>query len=372
MLRRDYLLGAMGAGMAAWAGRVVARPTANPLRDTLKRTLGRREKVAGMVAVTIDGDETRLAACGNSGVVGVALDGDSVFEMMSITKIFTSLLLADMVGRGELAFDDPVAKYLPVALHDRGRPITLLDLASYRSGLPLNPSADWGVYDALTEARVFGFLSHHVPVHAPGTHYEYANLAFGLLGIALARHAGKSYEDLLIERICNPLGLDHTRITLSDEMQRRLVQGHDLDLRPVERWNVPALPGMAFICSTARDLTVFLKVCMGLTRSPLDAALACLLKTRGTTSLVGTDTGLGWFITADRGQDIVCQDIVWKSGLGGGCNTFMGFSTQASRGAIVLSNFLWRPIDTGTITLGMELIKPDFHPVDFKALYPFF
>jgi len=367
MFRREYLLGSIGAGLAALGGRVAAQPAPDPLRATLKHTVGRRETVAGMVAVTIEGNDTRIAACGSSGVAGLAMDGDTVFEMMSITKIFTSLVLADMVVRGEVAFDDPVAKYLPVALHARGRPITLLDLASYRSGLPLNPSADWRGYDDLTEARVLECLSRYVPKHAPGTHYEYANFAFGVLGIALARRAGKSYETLLMERICNPLGLNHTRITLTNEMQRHLVQGHDLDLKPVARWNVPALPGMAFVCSNAKDLTVFLKVCMGLTPSPLREPLARLLQTRGTTSLAGTDTGLGWFVTSDRGED-----IVWKSGLGGGCNTFIGFSRQKRRGAIVLSNFIWRPIDTGTINLGMDLIEPDFHPVDFKALYPFF
>ncbi len=365
MHRRDYLLGAIAAGLAPCG--VLAQPMADGLGARLARTVGRREKVAGMVAVVIDGNETRLASYGSSGVAGLDLDGNALFETMSVTKIFTSLLLAEMVGRGELAFDDPVAKYLPVAPPVRGRPITLWDLASYRSGLTLNLSADWGGYDGLTEAGIFAFLSNHVPRHAPGTHYEYANFAFGLLGIALSRRAGRSYEALLVERILRPLDLDHTRITLADDMPRRLVQGHDVDLKPVARWSVPAMPGMASLCSTAKDLTTFLKVCMGLTPSPLAEPLALLLKTRGATSLAGTDTGLGWFITSQGGED-----IVWKSGLGGGCNTFIGFSRQKARGVILLSNFIWRPIDVGTITMGMQWIKPDFHRVDFGALYPFF
>jgi CubicO group peptidase (beta-lactamase class C family) len=124
------------------------------------------------------------------------------------------------------------------------------------------------------------------------------------------------------------------------------------------------MPGMGCVRSNAKDLTVFLEASMGLVLSPLRKSLARLLETRLPTSLAGTDTGLGWFITSDKGEE-----IVWKSGLSGGCNTFMGFSRQTQRGAIVLSNFLWRPIDSGTINTGMKMIKPDFFPVDFDALY---
>jgi len=314
---------------------------------------------------------TQIATYGGSGVPNVAMDGHTVFEIMSITKVLTSLLLAEMALRGEVAFDDPVTKYLPLTLHERGRPIRLLDLATYTSGLPNMPGnlpPDWyanpnpmGDY---TETKLFEFLGSCVPEYEPGAHYEYANLGFGLLGIALAHRAGKSYEEVLIERVCKPLGLRDTRITLSGEMRRHLAQGHDLNLKPTPLWDVPAMPGMGCVRSNAKDLTEFLKANMGLVQSPLRKSLARLLETRRPTSLAGTDAGLGWFITSDKGEE-----IVWKSGLSGGCNTFMGFSRQTQRGAIVLSNFLWRPIDSGTINTGMKMIKPDFFPVDFNALY---
>jgi hypothetical protein len=99
-------------------------------------------------------------------------------------------------------------------------------------------------------------------------------------------------------------------------------------------------------------------------KTPLHSSLARLLQTRRPTPLAGTDAGLGWFITSDRKEE-----IVWKSGLSGGCNTYIGFSTKRHRGALVLSNFLWRPIDEGTINIGMKLINPDFRTGDFNALY---
>ena len=371
--RRGFVLGSAAiAAMGGACSALLAEPGTASIRDVLSQAVGANDKDVGMVAVVIDHEGTRMASYGSSGVPHVAMDGDTVFEIMSITKVLTSLLLADMAMRGEVAFDDPVAKYLPLSLHERGgRPISLLDLATYTSGLPNMPGnvpADWyarpnpmGDY---TEASLFEFLASYVPQYEPGTHYEYANLGFGLLGIALARRAGKSYEELLIERVCHPLGLADTTITLTGRMRRHLAQGHDLNLKPTPLWDVPAMPGMGCARSTAKDLTVFLRANMGLVHSPLREPLARLIETRRPTSLAGTDAGLGWYITADQGEQ-----IVWKSGLSGGCNTFIGFSPQTHRGAIVLSNFLWQPIDAGTIGMGIKLIKPDFHPVDFRALY---
>jgi CubicO group peptidase (beta-lactamase class C family) len=339
----------------------------------LRKAVGARERVAGMIAVVVDEGGSTVVSHGSSGVAGVALDGETVFEIMSITKVLTALVLADMVARGEVAFDDPVAHYLPpsAALKARGRPITLLDLATYTSGLPNMPGnlpSDWYARpDPLGDyppAKLDEFLSGYVPQYEPGTHYRYANLGFGLLGNALARRAGKSYEELLIERVCNPLGLQHTRIALTGDMQKHLAQGHDLDLKPTTLWNFPALPGAGTVRTNAKDLTVFLKACMGLARTRLSASLARLRETRRATPLAGTDAALGWFISSNE-----TEEVAWKSGLSGGCNTFVGFSPRRRRGAVVLSNFLWRPIDEGTIHLGMTLINPDFHPGDLNALY---
>jgi CubicO group peptidase (beta-lactamase class C family) len=358
-------------GVAALGGCATSPPAHEDIRALLEQAAGGRQN-AGMIAVVLDGQASRTVTVGSSGVAGLALNGDTVFEIMSITKVLTSLLLSDMVGRGEVGFDDPVAKYLPagVTLAVRGRPVTLLDLATYTSGLPNMPGnlpPDWYARpDPLanyTEAQFYEFVSRYRPEYEPGTHYRYANVGFGLLGNALAHRAGKSYEELLIERVCAPLGLANTRITLTQEMRRHLAQGHDLDGKPAPLWNFPAIPGAGTVRTNANDLSVFLQACMGLQRTPLNAALARLRETRRPTNLAGTQAGLGWYITS-RGS----EEIAWKTGLSGGCNTYVGFSTHRRRGAILLSNFLWRPLDTGTINLGMKLIDPGFYPRDFGAL----
>jgi CubicO group peptidase (beta-lactamase class C family) len=372
MDRREFLLGSIGAGFAAahGGGFATAQDTES-IRAMLKQPVGVNEKVIGMVAVTVDERGTRKAIFGSSGVPGLNLGSDTVFEIASITKVLTSLLLADMVQRREVAFDDPVAKYLPASLtlHQRGRPITLLDLAAYTSGLPIMPGNMppkwWTLPNPMvdyTEGKLYEFLSSYVPEYEPGIRYEYANLGFGLLGVALARRAGKSYEELMIERVCNPLGLSHMRITLSDDMRRHLVQPHDLELKPTPLWGMQALAGGGAFRSNAKDLTVFLKACMGLKQTPLSKAMARLIETRTPTRLAGTEAALGWFITSAKDEE-----FVWKTGGSGGCNSFIGFSTRNRRGAIVLSNFIWS--NQGTINLGMKLIDPDHQSIDFAAFF---
>jgi CubicO group peptidase (beta-lactamase class C family) len=147
-------------------------------------------------------------------------------------------------------------------------------------------------------------------------------------------------------------------------MQRHLVQGHDLTGKPTSLWNFPALPGAGTVRTNAKDLAVFLKASMGLKQTSLKAPLARLRKTRRPTNLAGTDVALGWYVTA-FGED----EVVWKSGLSGGCNTFIGFSPRTQRGSIVLSNFLRQPIDEATINLGMQLIDADFSSGRFGKLY---
>ena len=157
-----------------------------------------------------------------------------MFEIGSITKVFTAAILADMVARGQVRLDDPVAQLLPATVKvpsRNGRRITLLDLATQSSGLPrlptnfapkdsANPYADYG------DQQLYDFLSGYELPRDPGATYEYSNLGMGLLGHALARKAGMSYEQLVSRRVLAPLGMKETAITLSPALRPRLVPGH--------------------------------------------------------------------------------------------------------------------------------------------------
>ena len=146
------------------------------------------------------------------------LDGDTIFEIGSVTKVFTSLLLAEMVSRKEVALDDPAAQYLPepVRMPERsGKAITLLDLSMHCSGLPrvpgnLNPKDPANPYADYSVDDLYQFLSGYTLPRDPGSEVECSNLGAGLLGHILARRAGTDYETLVRARITEPLSMPDT------------------------------------------------------------------------------------------------------------------------------------------------------------------
>jgi CubicO group peptidase (beta-lactamase class C family) len=325
----------------------------------LKDRVDDARQAVGLVACWFDGGKHRIAAYGQPGhPKDRALDGDTVFEIGSITKVFTALLLTEMVMRGEVALDDPVAKYLPASVtmpSRNGRQITLLDLATYTSGLPRMPdnmpAGSVNPFATYTTDQLYAFLSTHALRFEPGTRYEYSNLGFGLLGDVLARRAGTSYEDLLVARVCTPLGLNDTRITLTDSMRQRLALGHANNLSPASNWDFPTLAGTGALRSTANDMMKFVRAtCFAEAGAPLGPAIELLLKTRRPTNAADTKVGLGWFLLT--GNDDV---VVSKDGMTGGYAAFVAFSTRLKSGAVVLSNAANSVND-----IGLHLANPAF------------
>ena len=273
-------------------------------------------------------------------VVAVGVGADNVFEIGSITKVFTASILADMVTRGEVRLDDPVAKYLPRAVRIplRGRPITLLDLATQASGLPRmpgnfsprdssNPYADYSVQ------QLYEFLSHYQLPRDPGAAYEYSNLGMGLLGHALALKAGTSYEQLVTRRILTPLGMTETAITLTPVLRARLAPGHDGEGHVVPNWDLPTLAGAGALRSTATDLITFLVANLDSTATPLSRTLHQTHGERQATNDPNLEIGLAWHILSRP-----VGKIVWHNGGTGGYRTFIGFDSARRIGVAVLCN----------------------------------
>src|SRR3974390_2838867 len=186
------------------------------IREILVRRIDHQKQAAGIVVGIIEPNGRRVVAYGNPAKGDPrTVDGDTIFEIGSISKVFTSLLLADMVNRKQVALDDPAAKYLPetVKMPERsGKSITLLDLSTHSSGLPplpsnlklkdpRNPYADYSVDD------LYQFLSGYTLPRDPGSEFEYSNLGGGLLGHVLACRAGTDYESLIRIRITQPLSM---------------------------------------------------------------------------------------------------------------------------------------------------------------------
>lgn len=324
---------------SAWA-----LPSDAAIKDILVRRIDAERNGVGIVVGVIDQSGRRVVAHGRFGRRSRReVDGDTLFEIGSITKVFTSLLLSDMALRGEVALDDPVDKHLPagVAAPERaGRRITLTDLANHTSALPRmpanfapkdidNPYADY------TVEQLYAFLSAHTLRRDIGAEYEYSNLAAGLLGHVLGRRRGTDYERLVQERIAGPLGMRDTVIGLSPAHQQRMAHGHDADRRPAHVWDLPdALAGAGALRSTANDLLTFLAVVLGYRAAPIKAAMdAQLAFPMRPTGQPGFSVGLGWHATdSERGR------AIWHNGGTGGFRTFMGVNPALGVGAVVLTN----------------------------------
>ena len=171
----------------------------------------------------------------------------TIFEVASITKVFTSLILANEVIHGRMNLDDPIAPCAPNATSStcfNGTPMTYLHLASHFSGLPrlptnLRPADSWNPYADYTEGLLLQFMKSYSLTREPGTAYEYSNLAVGLLGQILSQRAGLQYESLVVRDITSDLRLSDTRITLSAEQQSRFAPVYAGGL-PAEHWDFQA------------------------------------------------------------------------------------------------------------------------------------
>ena len=279
-------------------------PGTDEIREILVKRIDQQKQAVGIVVGVIEPNGRRVVAYGNlANGDPRTLDGDTIFEIGSVTKVFTSLLLADMVNRKEVTLDDPAAKYLPehVRMPERsGKSITLLDLSTHSSGLPrlpsnlkpkdpANPYADYSVDD------LYQFLSGYTLPRDPGSEFEYSNLGAGLLGHLLAYRAGTDYESLIRIRITQPLGMPDTGITLSSSMKQRMATGHNAMLAPVANWDLPTLAGAGALRSSANDMLTFLEAFLGYKESPLAPAMKAMLEVRRPVGKTKFEIGLAWY-----------------------------------------------------------------------------
>ncbi|MEA3108527.1 MAG: hypothetical protein QOI88_3132 [Gammaproteobacteria bacterium] len=311
---------------------------AGPLPERVEKAA--QDRVAAGIHQTlvfgvVDGDRSEVVAFGTLDD-GKAPDGDTVYEIGSITKTFTATLLAQAVLAGRLTLDTPVAQLLPdFKIPSRGGlEITLGELATQHSALPrlptnmlpkdpVDPYAD---YDA---AKLKAFLAEYELPRDPGTVYEYSNLGFGLLGYALAQSEHTGWGALTGERILVPLGMTMSGTALSDAMRAHLAAGHDDTGKAVNNWDFDALAGAGAIRSTANDMLRYLRANMGIDQSPLAAAMKLAQQPRSDFTKT-IRIGLAWMTTR--------KGIIWHNGGTGGYRSFLGFTADGRRGVVVLSN----------------------------------
>jgi D-alanyl-D-alanine-carboxypeptidase/D-alanyl-D-alanine-endopeptidase len=281
-------------------------------------------------------------------------DARTVYEIGSLTKTFTALLLADAVDRGVVKLDEPVAQLLPgfTIPASGSRVITLLDLGTQSSGLPrlpanLLPKNSNDPYADYKAADLKAFLSSYKLPYPPGDHYDYSNLGFGLLGEALATKEAMPYARLLRERVTLPLKMNDTMITLTPEAMTRFAHGHDPSGAATSPWNFAALAGCGAVRSTASDLLLYVRAHMH-PEGALAKALASVTQSRRKTDRENATIGLAWQIESRGGKT-----IVWHNGMTGGYASFAGFTADGTRGVVVLTN-----ISRDVTPLGLAALVP--------------
>jgi CubicO group peptidase (beta-lactamase class C family) len=332
--------------------RQVRTPSDSAVRAVLQQLVD-NHGVQGIVVGLVDEAGTRrVFAHGEPGPNARPLDGDSVFEIGSMTKVFTGILLADMVRRGEVDLADSVADLLPGGVRvpaRNGKPITLLDLTTHFSGLPLmppnlapanraNPFADY------TVSALYEGLSAYELAWDPGDRFEYSNIGVGLLGHALALRGRTTYESLVLSRILRPLHMTHTGVALTTWMAEHLVRGHDRNGHPVANWDFPAVPGMGGLRSTANDMLAF--AAANLSSDATDLAHAMrdshrpLRQVGDAVDYPGIPAafrqgrvGFNWFVSRPG-----ARRLTWTVGLTAGYSTFLGLDIDARHAAVVLTN----------------------------------
>ena len=348
-------------------------PSRAPLSDAEIRAIIEQriaeKRSAGIVVGVLHPDRhTQIVAAGDPGPGRPALDGSSVFEIGSITKVFTATVLAALADEGKLRLDDPVQTYLPSSVRmptRNGKAITLALLAEQRSGLPrlpdnmrpanaANPYADYGV------PQLYEFISRYQLPRDPGESFEYSNLGVGLLGHVLSLAAGRSYEELVRERVTAPLGMTHTSIALTPWMRDHLALGHDPEGRVVGNWDMPTLAGAGALRSTTVDMLKFLDAYLHPAPSALGRAMALAQRERAP-AMSGASLGLTWVIVR-AGADT----IVWHNGGTGGYRTFAGFVPSRKIGVVVMTN----SGGAGADDIGMHLLNPALPLVPKPAPVP--
>ena len=285
---------------------------------------------------------------------GKEVDEHTIYEIGSISKVFTATLLAQQVRDGDLTLDDKINDYLPaeVKVPVMGeQEITFGNLSDHTSGLPrmpynFSPANPHNPFADYTVDQMYEFISNYQPVREVGEEFEYSNIAQGLLGHLLAENKNTTYENLMIQTIARPLAMNETKIKLDKRMTDNLALGHS-DGKVVENWDIPTLAGAGAIRSSTSDMAKFVSANLGYSESPVMAAMEFSHQIRHDKA-DAMRVALGWLIKKGEDGDIICH-----GGATGGYRTFIGFVKETGKGVVLLTNS-----SAGADDIGLYLLDP--------------
>ena len=274
-------------------------------------------------------------------------EGDTIFEICSVSKVFTGLLLADAVVQGRVRLDQPAAELLPAGVRmpeHKNRAITLQHLATHVSGLPRLPDpfvpADWNnPYADYSGNKLAAFLNRYRLTRAPGEQREYSNLGMGLLGQLLSFEVKTPYEEILRERVAKPLEMSDTTVTLNKRQESRFAPPHLANKQPGANWDFLTLAGAGAIRSTANDMLKLAKAHLTPPKNDLGRAIELAWQVHQE-SIVPEDfaMGLGWILARDGSTR-------WHNGQTGGYHSMILVSRQLELAVVLLANTATGEVD---------------------------
>ncbi|GAA4340671.1 hypothetical protein GCM10023149_52300 [Mucilaginibacter gynuensis] len=343
--------------------KLIEAATSNPLKtpadkaiDSIARKYIQKGNTVGLSIGILKNGQISTYGYGETTIGNKKLpDANTLFEIGSISKTFTAVLLAYYVNEGKVKLTDPVTKYLPdsVAANPELQQITLLSLSNHTSGLarmpdnwekqafePLNP------YKNYNKQLLFAYLKNCKLETKPGEKYAYTNLGVGLLGIALEKISGKSYEVMVKELIAKPLGLKSTVQHITPELAPRFVTVYNAEGKATPAWDFDALASCGALRSTVTDLLAYAKANMQSATGTSKPAKAMEL-THHITFEKDAKMGLGWHIIFVDGVN-----YIFHNGGTYGSSSFLAFNTEKNLAVVVLSNAA-----ESTDGLGTELLK---------------
>lgn len=274
------------------------------------------------------------------------VNSSTEYEIGSITKLFTADLLALNVQSSRMQLDDPLQKYLPAGVRVpvyQGQAITLRELSTHTSGLPrtlpkgttvskVNGVLMWG-YNS--DQEIYAFLNSYQLTRAPGSKWEYSNLANGLLGIAEEQAGRDGYENLVVAAITGPLAMGDTRIVLTAEQNSRLAQGYEPSgaKAPSVATQGGTLAAGA-LRSNTHDMAIYLAHNIDPGSAQPDPVFAFTQQQQDKGPGKSVVMGLGWLIANPGATD----ELFNKDGSTAGYNSYIAFSKTRRTGFVLLCN----------------------------------
>lgn len=344
--------------VAPLAAQEAAPPEPADIAQILRDRIDRDGANIGIAVALIAEGETRFVSHGKWGRDDDRpVDEHTLFEAGSISKVFTNLLLAQLVNEGSLDLDAPLTDYLSEGTmlpQWEERPITAFDLATHSSALPPLPQdlmerALDNPYSGYGADALMAWLANYELTRPVGEAFEYSNAGTALLAQAIEHVSGAPYADLLQTRILDPLDMTETRLALTGADTPEMATGHDATGEPVSHWDFDAFAPVGGLLTTTSDLAKFVAAASGAVESPLKPAFDTMFAR--TRPAGGDDAiGLGWFI-----KPTGSGEVVWHNGITAGFRSFAGFERNSGTGVVVLSNMV---TGSGIEDIGMHLLDP--------------